>query len=470
MVQKDQVVKVYPLSPMQSGMLFHSMLENQPEAYFVQTNMSLLGRIDLSILEKSLKVLTERHEVFRTFFSHKKLSQPLQAVLKERAPILIYEDITEMQETKKCDYVEAFKKADRKKGFDLTKDVLFRIAVLKTGEEQYEMIWSMHHIVLDGWSSGILRAEFFKIYEEMRNDRPLQLPPAYPYSDYINWLEKQDKEEALEYWSQYLEDYSDRSEIPNGNRIQGEKAYELNEITHFFEEAHTEQLNMLCRRHNLTLNSLMQTVWGVLLQQYNDNDDVVYGMVVSGRQSEVLGIERMVGLFVNTIPVRIRRAGHDTFLALMKQVQADLLKSERYDYVSLADIQARSALKSNLFDHICVFQNYPMDAPPVYDKHSVVQDFVVTALTGIEQTSFGLNVIMGLSGNRLFVKLSYNVEAYQEESMKQLIRHLAAMVEQVAARPEMRLDEIELAGEEEKRQLLTMFNDTKADYPKDQTI
>ncbi|WP_260989999.1 condensation domain-containing protein, partial [Paenibacillus xylanexedens] len=178
MVQKDQVIKVYPLSPMQSGMLFHSMLENQPEAYFVQTSMSLFGTIDLSILEKSLKVLMERHEVFRTFFSHKKLSQPLQAVLKERAPILMYEDIADMQEDQKATYLEAFKKADRTKGFDLTKDVLFRVSVLKTGQKQYEMVWSTHHIVLDGWSSGILRSEFLEIYEGLRNDRPLRLLPA----------------------------------------------------------------------------------------------------------------------------------------------------------------------------------------------------------------------------------------------------------------------------------------------------
>uniref|UniRef100_UPI00119F595D condensation domain-containing protein n=1 Tax=Paenibacillus xylanexedens TaxID=528191 RepID=UPI00119F595D len=118
--------------------------------------------------------------------------------------------------------------------------------------------------------SGILRSEFLEIYEGLRNDRPLRLLPAYPYSDYINWLEKQDKEEALTYWSQYLESYSHRSELSHIKRIQSNTGYEFSESIHLFEEAQTEKLNLLCRRHNLTLNSLMQTVWGVLLQQYNN--------------------------------------------------------------------------------------------------------------------------------------------------------------------------------------------------------
>ncbi|WP_145415609.1 condensation domain-containing protein, partial [Paenibacillus xylanexedens] len=124
--------------------------------------------------------------------------------------------------------------------------------------------------VLDGWSSGILRSEFLEIYEGLRNDRSLRLLPAYPYSDYINWLEKQDKEEALTYWSQYLESYSHRSELSHIKRIQSNTGYEFSESIHLFEEAQTEKLNLFCRRHNLTLNSLMQTVWGVLLQQYNN--------------------------------------------------------------------------------------------------------------------------------------------------------------------------------------------------------
>ncbi|WP_145336723.1 AMP-binding protein, partial [Paenibacillus xylanexedens] len=156
--------------------------------------------------------------------------------------------------------------------------------------------------------------------------------------------------------------------------------------------------------------------------------------------------------------------------ALVKQVQVDLLKSEQYDYVSLADIQAHSTLKTNLFDHIFVFQNYPMDTPPVQEQPAGEQDFVVTTVKGTEQTSFGLNVFMGLSGSRLFVKLNYNAEAYQDESMKQLIRHLTAILEQIAETPDMRLAEIELASEAEKHQLLETFNATAAEYPQDQPI
>ncbi|WP_019640672.1 non-ribosomal peptide synthetase, partial [Paenibacillus fonticola] len=467
---KDKVAKLYPLTPMQEGILFYSLLEERSEAYFCQFNISLHGLLDLGILEQSLTVLMERHEMLRTLISHKKLSQPLQVVLKERTPSFLFEDLTGIEESRKQERVEAFKQADRARGFDLTNDVLLRIAVLKTGEEQYEMIWSSHHIILDGWSSSILRNELFTIYEQLRNNRPLHLPAAYSYANYMGWLERQDKEEALRYWTHYLEGYEQRAEIPKSNLYYEQKnGYMLKENTYAIGEVHTEQLKALCKRNKLTLNSFMQMIWGAVLHQYSGCVDVVHGMVVSGRPSEVQGIENMVGMFISTLPVRISFASQESLLSIAQQVQADLLNSEKYNYLSLADVQAKSALKANLFDHICVFENYPVDTNLSNDVQSEEKKITITAIKAIEQTNYGLNVTMFMRGNQLVVKLSYNAEMYFEESMKRLLRHLAAIVEQVVERPDIRMDEIELVREEEKQQLAA-FTDTKVEYPKDKTI
>lgn len=366
--------------------------------------------------------------------------------------------------------MEAFKQADRAQGFDVTNDVLFRIAVLKTDEEQYEMIWSSHHIVLDGWSSSILRNELFIIYEQLQNNRPLHLPVAYPYSNYLAWLERQDKEEALRYWNHYLEGYEQRAEIPKSNLIhEHKKGYTLKENTYAIGETYTEQLKVLCKRNKLTLNNFMQMIWGAVLHLYSGCVDVVHGMVVSGRPSEVQGIEHMVGMFISTLPVRISFAGQETLLSIAKQVQADLLNSERYNYLSLADVQAKTELKANLFDHICVFENYPADLNPINDVQPEDNKITIAGVKGIEQTNYGLNVTMFLRGSQLVVKLSYNTEMYHEESMKLLLRHLAAIVQQVVERPDIRMDEIELVREEEQ-QLLIAYTDTKAEYSKDKTI
>ncbi|MCP5052567.1 MAG: hypothetical protein GY940_35695, partial [bacterium] len=187
----------------------------------------------------------------------------------------------------------------------------------------------------------------------------LETPP--PYINYIRWLVKQDKDRALDYWREYLSGYEQQAGLPvlGGLNSGGEDKYKLVEYQLLFDEALTSRMSKLAADSRVTLNTLFQTVWGIVLQKYNNCGDAVFGVIVSGRPAEVDGIETMIGLFINTIPVRIKSRGQQEFLQLLAAVQDEAVISKSYDYVSLAEIQSVSALKVNLIDNIMGFENFP---------------------------------------------------------------------------------------------------------------
>ncbi|MFD1909020.1 condensation domain-containing protein [Paenibacillus rhizoplanae] len=202
---------------------------------------------------------------------------------------------------------------------------------------------------MDGWCMSIVLKEFFYIYTQLCSGKAIDLPAVKPYIQFIEWLEEQDREEALDYWRDYLAGYEQRAAIPASGNSSANGAYELEEIHHSFSETLTERLTKMSKRHQVTMNSIMQTAWGMLLRSYNNIDDAVFGAVVSGRPAEIDGVEDMVGLFINTLPVRLspnERA--DTFIETAQGLQRRALESEKYDYLSLAEIQAQTDMKQKL--------------------------------------------------------------------------------------------------------------------------
>ncbi|WP_260984883.1 condensation domain-containing protein, partial [Paenibacillus xylanexedens] len=276
----NELVSIYPLSPMQEGMLFQSLREPKSSAYFEQMSFTIQGTMHESYLEKSLSLLLERYDIFRTVFVYEALERPLQIVLKKSNPSIVFKDFTGLPEDEiKCK-VERFKQSDREQGFDLTNDVLLRIAVLRTGDNQYEMVLSHHHILMDGWCLRIVLKEFFYMYTQLCSSRTIKLPAVKPYVLFIKWLEKQDREEALGYWKNYLAGYEQRTATPTSSHFTSEE-YILEETHLTFSEALTERLMRLSKYHQVTMNSMLQAAWGLLLRRYNNTNDVVFGAVVS---------------------------------------------------------------------------------------------------------------------------------------------------------------------------------------------
>ncbi|WP_412178008.1 condensation domain-containing protein, partial [Paenibacillus terrae] len=343
---------IYRLTPMQEGMLFHALTNHHSATYLEQFAFTVNGKLEVSRFQESLRQLSARYAILRTAFVTSGVKQALQVVGKQR-------DIEFTVVDGSAKSVWEYKELDKQRGFDLRHDALMRVTIVQENDQRSHVLWSFHHILMDGWCLGIIIQEFFTIYRSLTSGTPLLLPPVQPFSNYIRWLEKQDAQQARAYWGNYISGYTQHAGLPKRSvPLKGD--YDKQEHAFVLDTEMTEGLQQVARQHQVTLNTLIQTIWGLLLQKYNRSQDVVFGAVVSGRPAELPDVERMVGLFINTIPVRVTSGGQQRVSDLLRQVQETALSSERHSFYPLYEIQSQSELGQGLVDHIVVFENYPV--------------------------------------------------------------------------------------------------------------
>mgnify|MGYP005834128821 CR=1 FL=1 len=461
---KENVKDMYFLSPMQEGMLFHWIYNKNTLQYFEQFSFEIEGELDIVLFHKSFDALIARHDIFRTTFVYEKVKRPLQVVLKEWPGFVHFEDISQMSEDSRNSYLEEFKKRDKEKGFDFSKDMLLRLAVFRTGCTSYSIVWSFHHILMDGWCIGIVINELFGIYYALKEGRPFDVDRVQSYSSYIKWLGKQDMNQASNYWGNYLQGYSQAAFLPKTSRRPGDKSYTAEEIIFNIDEKLTEGLNKLAMDCHVTLNTVFQAIWGILLMGYNNCEDVVFGSVVSGRPAEIPGIENMVGLFINTVPVRVHNDNY-SFSGLLTKMQENALVSEKYSFYPLAEIQSASFLKQGLVNHIIAFENYPMEKELKSSNGEIsVYGFKLRNLKVFEQTNYDFNIIVGID-NELSVRLSFNSAVFEHSFIRRLEGQFKQIIEQVLKKPDIHVNSIRFITPDEENEQLNVFNDTYAKYP-----
>jgi fengycin family lipopeptide synthetase D len=464
-----KIVKIYPLSYMQEGMLFHSLLDSSSRAYINQMTFRIRGDLDMRIVEKSFEVLMERHEVLRSFFIYDKLKSPMQAVLNYRDAGLHFEDIKDLDQKSQALHIENYRLKDREKGFDVSKDVLMRVGIFKEKEDSYSFLWSYHHIIIDGWCIGIIVKEFLQIYSCLSQGIPVSLDRAYPFSSYIEWLNKQDKALHINYWKEYLDGYEKCAVIPGKiSSLEGTDK-EMREYNLVFEKSLTAKLYRLANEAGVTLNTVIQAVWGILLQKYNNTNDVVFGNVVSGRPPELTGIEQMVGLFINTVPIRITSCSEETVIELIKKIHQKELESKTHEQCPLADIQTNSYLKNDLINHIMVFENYPLDKEANSTGALKGQAFTIDNVKSYEETNYSLDVTV-VPGDELNINFNYDARVFDDAFVSNMAGHMSNIAVFFAESWDKALREIQILSKEEREHILYDFNKTEGDYPFNKTI
>lgn len=454
---------IYPLSPMQEGMLFSTLLDEYSSMYFEQTYYTLQGKIKPDLLENALNLLMQRHDILRTIFNHTKKDTPLQVVLKERNTSIHFEDLGHLKtETEKQNFLELYKQDDQSKAFDLSKDVLCRVAVFQLNAETFEIVWSYHHIILDGWCVSVLLEEFLKIYQSLVNKIPLNLEPVKPYREYIQWLEKTDKLNVNNYWKKYLEDYHIVANLKNGNQnLLTESTTKSETINQNLPSETTKTLRSFAAQNHLTVSTILQTVWGIVLAKYNQTRDVVFGTVVSGRPAEIVGIERMIGLFVNTIPVRITYEKETTAFQLLKIAQQGQLFNEQNQHYPLAKIQANSELKNNLIDHVFVFESFPI-SQSFGVSSSETETLNVINVNTLEKGKFDFNFVV-FDGEHIKLSLQYNPNVFKQKFIQNIAKQFTQILSLILQNAELIIDEISLISDNEKERILN-FNQPSKSY------
>ncbi|MCX6579064.1 MAG: amino acid adenylation domain-containing protein [Candidatus Aminicenantes bacterium] len=466
METEGHVNQIYPLSPMQEGILFHSLYDRSFLTYFEQMSFQVSGHLHIESVKKSLDRLFECHDILRTAFVYENTKQPLQVVLKKREADFTYKDLRGLNSKEKEKFIEEFKEKDKQRSFNLTQDVLLRLTILHLADLEYRVTWSFHHILLDGWSWSLLLRQFFEIYNGYVENREVQLPDIIPYQRYIQWLVEQDRERSKAFWKEYLEGYDKKTTIPGFREIDTEKTgYDNQSLAILLGTERTRRLNHYAIKYQVSLSTLIQAVWGILLAKYNAVRDVVYGVVVSGRPAEIKGIETMIGLFINTVPLRITYHPETTFVRLLKTIQEKAVEAEAHHYYPLSEIQAESFLKQNLVNHIFVFENYPVGeglAEIVEAKKSQgkAPELKITSVDVFEQTNYDLN-LLATPGDDLQLNLNYNGNACDPAFIEAMGGHLKQLMDQVLEDEFTIVDELRLLTDEERTRVLYDFNKTE---------
>jgi len=461
----ENVEDILALTSMQEGILFHYLTETQKEQYFEQLSLEVSGEINMEILKESWEFVIQNNEMLRTIFSWGKTEKPVQIVLKKYFPAIKVLDFFHDEYTRKQEIINEVKLNDRKNTIDISKEP-YRITICKFKNDELEMIISNHHILYDGWSNGIILSELVQAYGSLFNRRKPEKPLKGKFKDLILYNKKLDKDTQQLFWQQYTAGYQAKSLIPK-DFTNNDKTKKVNSYKCSLVEDLTKDLGCFIKTNEITLAAVLYTVWGIILQRYNNCEDVVFGTTVSGRGLQIKNIESIVGLFINTIPLRINTSVDCGVIETIKNVSENLNNRRGYENTPLIDINSYAGVKTNeaLFDSIVVIENYPLDQ----SLNKIGSLLNIKSYSIYEMTSYDL-VLEITTFNGISLNFNYNPSVLSEARVHTLSQHFVNILTTIVRCQGMKLSNLEIISDEEKRQLLFDFNNTNADYPKDKAI
>ena len=429
-IGNDRVEDMYPLSSMQEGMLYHSVLADDSPVispvYVEQFACTITGPLDVDAFQHAWDTVVRRHAALRTAFFWQDVVRPVQVVLSPVEVPWTLRDWRHLSEREQHDEFAAFSVRDRAAGFDLTRAPLSRFTLVRTADRGHRFYWTSHHLVLDGWSTAIVLQEVFACYQAMTSGAAVPDTTPRPFGDYIDWLSLQDRDSALDFWREMLHDFSVPTPLPLASVASGEtdRFHAVEELT--LSTDMSALITATVREHHLTLNTLARGVWALVLGESNQTsglDDVVFGVTMSGRPTTLPEAETIVGLFINTVPVRIQIDRQARLVDWLHRLQVEHADLEQYAHSSLADIQRLSgvARRQPLFESLLVFENYPVDQSIDPAQSQLTIDDIGMA----EQTNYPLTISV-VPGDRLILRLAYDTSRYSEEAAQALLRHVYA--------------------------------------------
>ncbi|MFD7409659.1 amino acid adenylation domain-containing protein, partial [Streptomyces sp. NPDC059866] len=444
-----ELADVWPLSPLQEGLLFHALSDSAgPDVYTVQTALHLDGSVDGKALRAAGQRMLERHPNLRAAFRHEGLDRPVQII--EDGTQLPWQDVDLSARPDADAALDAFLADERARRFDLAQPPLMRFALVRLGEERHCLVITQHHILTDGWSSTLHINELlalYRIYASGGDDSAL--PGTTPYRDYLTWLAGRDRTAALDAWAQAMAGAEPTYLAAAPSQEPGPAPLPERLVSHLDADT-TAALDAQARRAGVTLNTLVQCAWGVLLGRMTGQDDVVFGAVVSGRSPEIPGIENMIGLFINTVPVRVRMDAADTWADLAARVQAEQGALLPHQHLALTETQ-RAAGPGNLFDTVVAFENYLVDrtAQPVDETLGLR----VTGATGHDGAHYPLNLVV-VPGPQLRLRLDHRTDSYTSPDADALLDRFVRLLTAVAEDAEQRIGAASLLASAERERVV----------------
>ncbi|MBL4601287.1 MAG: amino acid adenylation domain-containing protein, partial [Emcibacteraceae bacterium] len=461
---------LYISTPMQRGMVFHGLLDDGGSGYTTQLSCDLVGELDVDGFKKAWDHIVARHDIFRTCFVGLESEDIHQLVLSIAELPFAVEDWrdmpSEIQTTRLSDYVTE----DKASGFDFGVAPLMRISLLRLSDNRYHFIWSHHHALMDGWCMPVVFGEVVECYYAFVEGREPSLLDVVPYSHYIGWLKGRDKKAAAAFWKDHLSGIDTPTplvmdKLPVDEAVTGPREYHLS-----LSEEVSEKLAVLAKSTQSTMNVILQVAWSYLLHRYSGEEDIVFGSTISGRPADLPGVETMMGLFINSVPVKVSFKDNPTIEELIRKVHQENISREEYGYLSLPEIQGLSDIPRGapLFDSLIVFENYPVAV--IFNK-AAKRNFFSTENFNLKADSEYALTILAQPSDRLELILKYQADIFSVKIIEQLSGHLELILLELSDNQSDKLiNSVSLLRSEEEHQLLVEFNDTAVAYPSDQCI
>ena len=466
----ENIEDIYGLSPMQQGMLFHSLYAPDSGLYIEQNVYSLIGKLNIPAFISAWEHILIRYSVLRTAFYWQEHEKPLQVVYRHVGLPFEEQDWRELSPMEQERRLKKTLLKRRKQGFEFSKAPLMHLKLIRRANHAYYLIWSWHHILLDRWSQSLVFEKVFTLYETFCKGYNPDLKRTYSYGEFIAWLHRQDLSKAEKFWQKSLKGLTGPISLGNdkfSNWMDEEKKKFANQTIKLSEDL-TTKLQSFVKQYKITLNCLVQSVWALLLARYSGEEDILFGVTISGRTADIPGIESMVGLFINTLPMRIRVSPKDSLLSLLTYIHSQQLQLQQYGYSALTDIHKYSEFppKVPLFESILVFENTPV-SPSALNQIDEVK--VSKILSMGSETNYPLNFAVH-PGMELQLKIIYDCSRFDDASITRMFGHFQKLLKSFIRDPKQGISTLPILTEAERRQILLEWNATQTNYPKDKTI
>ena len=457
----------YGLSPMQLGILFHTLYDQQAGLYIEQCIFDFPGQ-DLSIaaFKQSWERVVARHASLRTSFHWEARDAPVQQVHASVDLPFDVQDWRSVDTSEQKRRLDAYLRSDRKRGFTLAEPPLTRVAVFRTGETHYQCVWTIHHLLVDMRSAVLILREVFALYDVGSSGAAVELPARRRYREHIDWLERQDRRGAEEFWRKNLKGFTSPTPFVVDRPANGTYEGPPDEQELCLRPGVTAALRSLGKRHRLTVNTFFQGAWALLLSRYSGEEDIVFGATRACRRSTVEDAEAIVGVFLNTVPVRTHVSPDALLVPWLQELRSQEAAVREYEHTSLTDIQRWSDVPSGtpLFQSVLDFGIYSLNGV-LHGR----EKWKTSTIEYREKTNFALTVY-AQAEPELRLKIAYDPRRFDDDTVRRMLGHLETLLEAMTADLDRRVGDLPLTSDAETRHLLVAWNDTRVDYPRDACV
>jgi amino acid adenylation domain-containing protein/non-ribosomal peptide synthase protein (TIGR01720 family) len=456
-----KIEDIYPLSPLQSGLLFSALANTESDAYLVQTLYTFDGKIVSEILNLACQKINEHYSIFKTGFIWEDLEFPLQFIQKKTDLLWRIEDWHHLSPDEQSLKLKKLLEEDRQLKFDFKQPPLSRWCYIKISEFKSYLLWTHHHILLDGWSGAIILAQLKDVYQQLISNKIPRILYSSPYKEYIHYLEKH-KDTYERFWVSYLEGMKLTDQLQSKLSLQeySNNDYECYEFE--FSRDDTDDIKLCSKNLQITLNTLIQGAWAILLSLYNQNDDVVFGVTVSGRNIDLENIENIVGLLINTLPLRVRVNKEKNLKEFLVELQQNMMQVNSMVGSSLARIKsfAKNQQHQDIFNNILIFENFPADLNFLNGSET----FGLEKIQAFEKTEYPLSLTVNSSKNLSF-NISYQPSYFDKKGIDKLASYFINILKQMQKNQDSELQDFMGLTENDKTQILKVWNNTDCEFP-----